>query len=420
MTYIPNTPKDQQSMLKTIGKSSIEEVFTDIPEKVKLNKDLLLPGPLSEPELLDELKKTSEKNKPSSPFLGGGCYNHFVPSVVKHIVSRSEFYTAYTPYQAEASQGILQAIYEYQSMLCELTGMDVANASMYDGATSLVEAAFLACRVTGKKEIVVSSALHPEYRKVLKTYTRGADLVVKEIPFTKEGLTGDMGRGTGDGAACVILQQPNFFGCIEGVNGLAEKVHAKGALFIVSTDPISLGILKAPGDYGADVVVGEGQSLGNPQSFGGPGLGIFAAKKEFVRQIPGRVVGQTTDSEGKRGYCLTLQTREQHIRRERATSNICSNEALAALAAAVYLSIMGKSGLRKVADLCLQKSNYLKKKLSKKAIFSAPSFKEFVVKTEKAVGLDLRQFYPELKGCRLICVSELTKKEEMDGLAASL
>jgi glycine dehydrogenase subunit 1 len=407
-------------MLKTIDKASIEEVFADIPEKVKLKKPIPLPHPLSEPELLDELNALSSSSSLSSSFLGGGCYNHFVPSAVKHIVSRSEFYTAYTPYQAEASQGILQAIYEYQSMLCGLTGMDVANASMYDGATSLVEAAFLACRVTGKKEVVVSSALHPEYRKVLKTYARGAGLVVKEIPYTKEGLTGDVGHGTGDGAACVILQQPNFFGCIEGVNGLAEKVHAKGALLIVSVDPISLGILKAPGDYGADAVVGEGQSLGNPRSFGGPGLGIFAAKKDFARQIPGRVVGQTTDSEGKRGFCLTLQTREQHIRRARATSNICSNEALAALAAAIYLSIMGKSGLRKVADLCLQKTNYLKKKLSKKAVFSAPSFKEFVVKANKAVGLGLEQFYPELKGCRLICVTELTKKEEMDGLAASL
>jgi glycine dehydrogenase subunit 1 len=419
MNYVPNTLEDQQNMLKSTNKASIAELFTDTPAKVKLVKALPLPRPLSEIELLNELKEASEKNA-SSSFLGGGCYNHFIPSVAKHIVSRSEFYAAYTPYQAEASQGILQAIYEYQTMICELTGMDVANASMYDGATALVEAAFLACRVTGRKEILVSSAVHPESRKVLRTYAKGADLVVKEMPYTKEGLTGGGGRETGDETACVILQQPNFFGCLEKVNGLAAAVHAKGALFVVSADPISLGILKAPGNYGADLVVGEGQSLGNPQAFGGPGLGIFAAKKEFMRQLPGRIVGQTTEAEGKRGFCLTLQTREQHIRRERATSNICSNEALAALAATVYLSVMGKSGLRKVAELCLQKTNYLKKKLAGKAVFPTPCFKEFAIKSDKKVGLDLGQLYPGLESHRLLCVTELTTREEMDKLVFSL
>jgi glycine dehydrogenase subunit 1 len=419
MSYIPNTSKDQQIMLKTIGKSLIEELFTCVPEKIKLKKGLHLPPPLSEPELLSELTGASEKNKFSSPFLGAGCYKHFVPSVVNHVVGRSEFYTAYTPYQAEASQGILQAIYEYQNMLCELTGMDAANASMYDGATALAEAALLACRVTGRKKLAVSSAVHPEHRKVLRTYAKGAELTVIEMPYTKEGLTEDLVRGISDGTACAILQQPNFFGCLEAVKGLAEKIHSKGALFIVSADPISLGILNPPGRYGADVVVGEGQSLGNPRAFGGPGLGLFAVKKEFVRQIPGRVVGQSADSKGKRGFCLTLQTREQHIRRERATSNICSNEALAALAASAYLSVMGKGGLRKVAELCLQKANYLKKKLAGKVVFPSPTFKEFVVKTTKAVGLDLAPFFPKLKGSRLICVTELTSRGEMDKLASS-
>ena len=414
MKYIPNTQKDQEKMLKSIKKSSVHELFADIPEKGQLKKEIALPSPLSEPELLEELKKASAKNKPASQFLGGGSYNHFIPSVVKHIISRSEFYAAYTPYQAEISQGILQVIYEYQSMLCELTGMDVANASMYDGATALAEAALLACRATRKTQIVVSTAVHPDYRRVLKTYAKGADLELCEADFnTKTGQT----SFSFNSPACVILQQPNFFGIIEKIDGLADVIHKRGALFIVCADPISLGILKAPGDYGADIVVGVGQSLGNPQSFGGPGLGIFAVKRPFMRQMPGRVAGQTTDKEGKRGFCLTLQTREQHIRREKAPSNICSNEALAALAATVYLSVMGKTGLRRVAELCLQKAKYLKNKFKGQLAFSAPTFKEFVVKTDKKIGLDLEQFYSELKDCRLICVTELTKKEEMDKIA---
>jgi glycine dehydrogenase subunit 1 len=380
---------------------------------------------LSESELLEELSKQSEKNSFASAFLGAGNYHHFIPSVVKHIVSRSEFYTAYTPYQAEASQGTLQTIYEYQSMICELTGMDVANASMYDGATAMAEAAFMACRITGRKEIVVSSAVHPNYRQVLKTYCNAADLKLIELPYDrKSGLTTlDPERSRGGhwtSSACVILQQPNFFGNIENVSGLADKIHAAGALFIVSADPISLGLLKAPGDYGADIVVGEGQTLGNPQNFGGPGLGIFAAKKESLRQMPGRIVGATTDTEGKRGFVLTMATREQHIRRERATSNICSNEALCALAACVYLSAMGKQGLRKVAELCLQKANYLKKKLGDKVLWpNTPSFKEFVFKTDKKVGLDLGVHFSELKNSKLLCVTELAKKESLDNLAAA-
>jgi glycine dehydrogenase subunit 1 len=377
------------------------DFFSGIPEQVRLKKPLPLPGPLSEPELLAELTAISEKNSRENQFLGAGSYRHFIPSALKHLVGRAEFYTAYTPYQAEASQGTLQAIYEYQSLVCELTGMDVANASMYDGATALAEAALLACRVTGRKEVVVSGAVHPNYREVLKTYCNAADLNLVELPFDQTtGLSSVVPR-LSSLSACYILQQPNYFGNIESVYGLADKVHAAGALFIVSVDPISLGLLKPPGAYGADIVVGEGQALGNPQSFGGPGLGLFAAKKDFLRQLPGRLVGATIDARGRRGFVLTMATREQHIRRERATSNICSNEALCALAACIYLSLLGKTGLRKVAELCLQKANYLKKRLGPKVLWpKTPSFKEF------AVG--------DISAPRLVAVTELAAKDALD------
>lgn len=383
----------------------MKNLFTDIPEKVRLTGPLNLPAPLSEMELLSELKEQSEKNRIKESYLGAGSYNHFIPSAVKAIVGRSEFYTAYTPYQAEASQGTLQAIYEYQSLICALTAMDVANASMYDGASALAEAVFLACRATGRSEAVVSSALHPEYRNVLKTYATAADIKITELPYDKKtGLTLPPSSFSSS-FACLVLSQPNFFGCIEEVKGLADKVHSAGALFIVSADPISLGLLKPPGEYGADVVVGEGQSLGNPRNFGGPGLGIFAVKQALIRQIPGRLVGKTLDIGGKAGYTLTLQAREQHIRRERAASNICSNEALCALAATVYLTLLGRKGLKKVAELCLGNAEKLKKKHG--AVFSAPTFKEFV--TRDKIGLPLKGFYPELKDCRLACATEMTK-----------
>ena len=396
------------------------DLFSNIPAKVRLKTALDLPALLSEPELLENLRAQSEQNRESSPFLGAGSYKHFIPSAVKHIVGRSEFYTAYTPYQAEASQGTLQAIYEYQSMICELTGMDVANASMYDGATALAEAALLACRVTGRKEVLVSAAVHPHYRELLKTYCAAADLIIREIPYDpKTGLTAEA-LNLCARSACFIVQQPNFFGNIESVSRLAEMIHKNKSLFIVSVDPVSLGCLKAPGEYGADLVVGEGQALGNPQNFGGPGLGLFACRKEFLRQTPGRIVGATVDTEGKRGFVLTLSTREQHIRRERATSNICSNQALCALAACAYLSIMGKTGLKKVAELCLQKANYLKKLLGRRVVWGSKSFKEFVIKSETRAGLDLGKYYSELKGHRLICVTELTRKSELDKLIADI
>ncbi|MFH1387177.1 MAG: aminomethyl-transferring glycine dehydrogenase subunit GcvPA [bacterium] len=382
------------------------DLFAGIPAKVRSKKQLDIPAPLSEPELLAELIAQSKKNQLASPFLGGGSYQHFIPSAVKHIIGRSEFYTAYTPYQPEASQGTLQAIYEYQSMACDLTGMDVANASMYDGATAMAEAALMACRITGRTEVVISSAVNPNYLQVLRTYCRAADLTLIEVPFDqKTGLSSLDSRLLNPNSSCFILQQPNYFGNIEPANGLADLVHSAGALFIASVDPISLGLLKAPGSYGADIVVGEGQALGNPQSFGGPGLGIFATKKEYLRQMPGRIVGGTVDSNGRRGFVLTMSTREQHIRREKATSNICSNEALCALAACVYLSLMGKQGLRKVAELCLQKSNYLKAKLGTKVLWpNTPSFKEFAVKPSG----------------KIICVTELVGKAELDKLAEKL
>jgi glycine dehydrogenase subunit 1 len=371
---------------------------------LRLDHPLDIPERLSEPELLSLMDSQSRKNSFGHGLLGAGSCDHFIPAALKHIVGRSEFYTAYTPYQAEASQGTLQAIYEYQSLICALTGMDVANASMYDGATAMAEASFLACRATGRTKILVSSAVHPEYRKVLKTYAHAADLEVEEVPFDRKSGRTDLSSLPVSSAACFIISQPNFFGCIEEVSGLADRLHKDGALLIVNVDPISLGLLAPPSEYGADVVVGEGQSLGNARNFGGPGLGIFAVKEKFVRQVPGRIVGKTLDIEGKTGYTLTLQAREQHIRRERAASNICSNEALCALAACVYLSLTGKNGLRRVAELSLEKSAKLKKVFG--SPFSAPTFKEFVT-TEKK-GLPLKDFYPELKDASLVSVTEIS------------
>lgn len=389
----------------------MEDLFVDIPKSVILKKELNLPEAVSDLELLKELHEVSMKNDISPQLLGGGIYSHFIPSALKQIVSRSEFYTAYTPYQAEASQGTLQAIYEYQTYICRLTGMDVSNASIYDGATAMVEGAFMACRSTGRKNIIVSSAVNPMYREVLKTYAKGAGLKVFEVDFDiKTGTT--FVPQLNEQAACFILQQPNFFGCIENIDQLADNVHSQGALFVVGVDPISLAILKPPSEYNADIVFGEGQSLGIPKSFGGPGLGILAVKETYLRQMPGRIVSRTVDIDGKTGYILTLQAREQHIRRERATSNICSNQALCALSACVYFSLMGKTGFKKVAELCLQKSNYLKKKIG--SIFSAPTFKEFVADV-KMGGVDLEQFYPKLSRKRLLCVTELYSKKELDG-----
>lgn len=428
-------------MLSSLGASSVDGLFSVIPDKLKIDKidDVPLRG-ISEIELKSQMKALSDRNSNSAglvSFMGGGSYNHFIPSVVDHLVKRSEFYTAYTPYQPELSQGMLQSIFEYQSLMCELTGMDACNASMYDGATALAEAASLAVHSAGKPEVLVSRAVNPNYRKVLKTYADGSGWKVVEFGFSKDlGVSdfNDAAKKISDQTACVIVSNPNSFGCIEDVAKYSALAKSKGALSIACVDPISLGILKRPGDLGADVVVGEGQSLGLQQNFGGPYLGIFAVKKDLMRLLPGRIVGETVDSKGRRGYVLTLQAREQHIRREKAFSNICSNEALCALAATVYLAVMGKSGLKETAAQCLQKANYAKKCLVKMVAFKSPSFKEFVIKTSQKMadvnktlfdnkiigGLDLGKDYPELKGHMLIAVTEMIKKEDIDRLSLLL
>ncbi len=442
MTYVPNTEQDRAQMLKRIGVESFEDLIQCIPDSVQLKGELKLPFPLSELQLTKLLTELSSQNKNTSQminFLGGGAYDHFIPAVVDHIISRSEYYTAYTPYQAEVSQGTLQSIYEFQSLICELTGMDVANASMYDGATATAEAALLAHAETQRNEIFVAGSINPSYREVLLTYCRSLRLKVKTLP-SNDGLVDleAIKRSISDKVACVILQSPNFCGLIENIEEIEPLTHSAGALLILASDPISLGILKTPGEYNADVAVGEGQAMGNNLSFGGPYLGYFACRRNLIRRMPGRIVGITTDTQGRRGFVLTLQTREQHIRRERATSNICTNQALCALASCVYLSLLGKSGIKKVAELCLQKSHYAFDQITKiegfKKRLDAPFFKEFVVETpilpkriirslvkqNLFAGIDLGQFDRKLKNCLLVCVTEKRTKEDIDYLVDEL
>ncbi len=368
-------------------------------------------------------------------FLGGGSYDHFVPTTVDAILSRSEFYTAYTPYQAEMSQGLLQSIYEYQTGICELTGMDVANASVYDGASALAEAALMAIRVTKRNEVVVSRAMHPHYREVLRTYLSGSAVKIKEAPLDSGQTSQDqLSKMVDEKTACVLIQYPTFLGQIEEIEAIGSLVHGKGreALLVMAVDPISLGLLKTPGEFGADIVVGEGQSMGNSMSFGGPYVGFFATRRDLIRQMPGRIVGKTVDSEGRTAFCLTLQTREQHIRREKATSGICTNQALNALAATVYLATLGPAGLKEVATLCLMKSHQLKEKILALpgyiGPFSSPFFKEFVIKPPMGSsaflkrlarhgilgGIDLGKYYQEMKDYILVCVTEKHTDEEME------
>jgi len=429
-------------MLEKIGVESLEKLLGSIPEKMRLKRDLNLPSPISELELKEHLKKLSQKNKSSDQmvtFLGGGAYDHFIPSVVEHILSRPEFYTAYTPYQAEVSQGTLQSIYEYQSLVCELTGMEVSNASMYDAGSAVAEAAILAFSRTGRKEVLVFDSTNPFYLDVLRTYTRGMDIKI-DLRKSQKGIAdpADLKNALSEKTAGVIIQNPNFFGLLEKVEEIEPLVHSSGALLILVCDPISLGILKPPGEYKADIAVGEGQSLGNRQNFGGPFLGYFTAKKELIRRMPGRIIGATQDHQGKRGFVMILQTREQHIRRERATSNICTNQALCALAACIYLSLLGKTGLKKVAELCLQKSHYLADRIRQtegfKIKFDHPFFKEFVVQTplppqkiietllEKEIlaGIALSQFKLGLDDCLLISVTEKRTKKQMDTFVEEL
>lgn len=442
--YLPNTEADRRAMLAELGLSSIDELFADIPEEVRFRGSMKLPAAMSEPELINHMKRLARRNADASEwtlFLGGGAYDHFIPSVLGHVLGRSEFYTAYTPYQPEVSQGVLQSIYEYQSMIVRLTGMDVSNASMYDGASAMAEAAVIACAATRRTKIVVPVTVDPEYRQTIRTYTRGPGVEVAETPFDPQTGQTDLTaleKLVGDDTAAVVLSHPNFFGVLEEPAAVARLAHAKGALFVVAVDPISLGVLEAPGNYGADVVLGEGQALGNPLSFGGPYLGFIATTEKLVRRMPGRIAGATVDQDGDRGFVLTLQTREQHIRREKASSNICSNEALNALAACAYLSVMGRAGLAEVARLCLHKAHYARERLTRVAGFSAPFsgpfFKEFVVKgpgtladvnarlanRKMLVGPDLASRYPELQGCFLVAVTEKRSKAEIDGLVDGL
>jgi len=434
MDYCPHTPDDIAQMQAAIGIRSIDELFADIPEKYRLRKMPDIPPGQSEQEALALLSAIGKKNRlPQLTLTGAGAYAHFIPSVVGHIVGRAEFYTAYTPYQAEISQGILQAIYEYQTMIAHLTGTEIANASMYDGSSAMAEAAVLCCKMSDRTRILVARSVHPEYRRVLQTYAWANGYSILEIPDAPSGLLdmASLENHLDDTVAAVIIQSPNFFGCIEDIGPVADAVHQKGALLIAGfTDGTALGILKPAGACGADFVVGEGQSFGNALNYGGPYLGIFAAREKFLRRIPGRLAGQTLDKNGKRGFVLTLQTREQHIRREKATSNICSNEALCALAAAVYLAALGKN-LRRLAVLNVYKTQYLKSKLLQlsgwKAAFPSPVYNEFVMfcpddraaneklKKEGIVGgYALAADYPELKSALLFCVTEMISKEDMD------
>ena len=436
--YIPNTKDERQKMLKEIGYSSIEELFGDIPEEIRLDRDMAIPGPMSEMELLKYMRELASSNKHTGEytcFLGAGAYDHYIPSAIDHIISRADFYTAYTPYQAEISQGTLQAIFEYQTMICELTGMEVSNASMYDGATAVAEAVLMACQATRRSHVVMAKSMHPEYRQVATTYAKFQDIAVTEIGYRDGMIDIDaLEKAVTKDTAAVVIQSPNFFGIIEDIELIAELAHKNKALLIVCADPISLAILKSPGELGADIVVGEGQSLGNPLSFGGPYFGFFATTQKLMRRMPGRIVGETTDKDGNRGFVLTLQTREQHIRREKATSNICTNQALNALMATIYLSLMGREGLKEVAYQCVQKSHYLYDKLIATGlftpIFKGPFFKEFALKSSIPVdklnrhlldkgiigGYSLKKAYPELDGGWLIAVTEKRTREEMDAL----
>jgi glycine dehydrogenase subunit 1 len=421
MDYTPNTDKDRESMLREIGVKDIMDLFKDIPKDLILKSPLQIPDQLSEFELIRKLGKISKKNKKPLSFQGGGNYNHHIPSTVDAITSRGEFSTAYTPYQPEISQGTLQAIFEYQSMICELTGMDVSNASMYDGATSLAEAMILASRIKGKKQVLVSQALNPFYREVLETYARANAIRIVEIDVI-DGLTSDFKT---EGSSAIIIQNPNFFGLIENLDEIRKK--SEDILLITSTtEPLSWAMLKPFSEYNVDIVTAEGQSFGSPMNFGGPGLGIIATKKDYVRQIPGRIAGETVDIHGNRGFVLTLCTREQHIRREKATSNICTNEGLCMLAAAVYLVTYGKN-LGKLAQLNNQLAVYFSGKLSQikgvDLVFDKPFFNEFVVRIRKdilsklsdiEIGISLEKYYSDLKDCYLVCCTEMTPKEDID------
>lgn len=438
MPYIPHTEDDRKQMLATIGVESIDDLFCEIPEKLRFRGEFAMPNGLDEHHLFLHLFEIAAKNQSSAKltwFLGAGLYDRYIPASVGAVISRGEFLTAYTPYQPEFSQGYLQTIYEFQSMIAELYGMDVANASMYDGSTSMAEAALMACAATGRSKIVVSESVHPHYRQVLETYAWSSSHRCEEIT-TPEGSTTDFSKVDAE-AACVIVQYPNFFGQIEDLAAARAAATAAGALLVVVADPVAMALLPPPGAFGADVVVGEGQPLGIPMGFGGPMVGLYACKKEYVRRLPGRIVGRTQDDQGRSGFTMTLRTREQDIRREKATSNICTNEALMALAATVYLCAVGKNGLRSVAESTVRNTQYAIRKLTEagaKLRFSGRVFGEFALELPRnaaavrdallgegiMAGLPLGPYYPKLENCLLVALTEVRTKAQIDDFAAKL
>ena len=426
--YIPNTDAEQREMLEVVGAASIDDLFLDIPQDLR-NPRLDLPAPMSELELRREMSALAEENRhlgQRSCFLGGGAYNHFIPSVVRAVITRGEFLTAYTPYQPEVSQGTLQATFDFQTLVCNLLEMEVADAGMYDGATALAEAALMACRITGRRNVAALNTLSPTYRQVLTTYTAPQSIEVMDI---------EPGAALPPEAACLLVQYPNFLGYVEDMSGLEKRAHDEGALFVVSANPIAMAMFKSPGAYNADIVTGEGQALGIPISYGGPYYGLFASRMEYVRQIPGRIAGRTVDARGDTGYVLTLSAREQHIRRERATSNICTNQALMTLASTVYMAAMGKAGLRQAAELCYHKAHYAAGLIDSLPGYSVSSdkvfFNEFVVSCPKPPsqinasllernivgGLDISD---RVDNGMLACVTEMNTREEIDALASAL
>jgi len=440
MPYIPNSPDDQKKMLERIGARDLDELFQTIPENLRLKDQLDLPPALSEPELIRLLEEIASRNRPGElSFMGGGIYRHFIPPVIWSLVMRPEFATAYTPYQGEVAQGTLQIIYEFQTHICRLTGMEVANASMYDGATALAEAAILALSHKGGNRVVVSETINPVWREVLRATLAGRDIEIVTVA-AKNGLSDftAINDAVNDKTACLMLAQPNFYGYLEDIEKGEAIIRKADGLLVMAFDPISLGLLKTPAEYGADIAVAEGQSLGIPQNFGGPLVGLFACRREFVRKLPGRLVGRTVDIDGKTGFVLTLQTREQHIRRDKATSNICTNEALCATAATIYLSLMGKKGLPQVARLCLDRAHYLADKIASLDGYHLwqkhPFFKEFVVETPVpagqiiseldqrgiAAGIDLNRFGCPADNLLLVAVTELITPADCDCLAKEL
>ncbi len=437
MRYLPHTQEDIAAMLAAIGVASLEELFTTIPADCRRSDDLNLPPPYTEWELDVHMGKMAQQNAihpEYTLFLGAGSYDHYIPASVQYVLGRSEFSTAYTPYQPEISQGTLQAIFEYQTLVCRLLGMEVANASMYDGASALAEALLMAIRVTKRSKVAISKLVHPLYRQVVKTYFAPTGYDVVELPYLKSGRTDVAALGNREEFAAVAVQSPNFFGCIEDLQavGAHVKQDAKMLFIVAFTEPLAYGVYQAPGHYGTDIVCGEGQSFGISRSFGGPGVGMFATSMQYVRSMPGRLVGQTTDKDGQRGYVLTLSTREQHIRRERATSNICTNQGLCATAAVMYMASLGGTGIRELARLNYDKTEYLKQALRARNVtvpFDSPTFNEVVVKfpsgtrymelLEKNIvaGFPLAQFYPELKNHAVVCVTETCSKDDIDALA---